>query len=183
MGIRYQRIKGQHFPMPNQGSTVQASAVSAGRAGVNSFINAAVSALQEDVKLNDLLPETGIAFNTLTRNFKAQHGITPMHWLWVMRAFAAAGILAEIPGSNITAIAFYCGFSSSSHFTRKFNAVFEVTPSHLRRLCRNNELNRFEKRSLLFSLVKKKYHSCVPLIIESISQNSSIVSIFNQHES
>ena len=161
----------------------QSNAATAGRAGVDFFVLAAAAALQDDVKLNDLLPHTGIAFNTLTRNFKAKHGITPMHWLWVLRAFAAAGILAEIPGSNITAIAFHCGFSSSSHFTRKFNAVFEVTPSQLRRLCRNKELNRLEKRSLVFSLVKKKYHSCVPLIVDSISQNSSIVSIFNQLES
>jgi transcriptional regulator GlxA family with amidase domain len=161
----------------------QKNATTAGRAGVDSFILAASAAMQDDVKLNDLLPQTGIAFNTLTRNFKEQHGITPMHWLWVMRAFAAGGILAEIPGSNITGVAFHCGFSSSSHFTRKFNAIFEVTPSQLRRLCRNKELNRLEKRSLIFSLVKKKYHSCIPLIVDSISQNRSIVSIFNQHES
>ncbi len=155
-------------------------ASTAGRAGVEYFIEAAAAALQDDVKLTDLLPKTGIAFNTLTRNFKAQHGITPMHWLWVLRAFAAAGILAEIPGSNITAIAFHCGFSSSSHFTRKFNAIFEITPSQLRRLCRNNELCRSEKKALVFSLVKDKYRRCVPLIVDSISQNSSIVSIFNQ---
>jgi transcriptional regulator GlxA family with amidase domain len=168
--------------MPNHRPTNQTTVASIGRAGVNNFVHAAAAALQEDVKLNDLLPQTGIAFNTLTRNFKAQHGITPMHWLWVLRTFAAAGILAEIPGSNITAIAFHCGFSSSSHFTRKFNSVFEVTPSQLRRLCRNKELDRLEKRSLVISLVKKKYHSCFPLIIDSISQNSSIVSIFNQNE-
>jgi len=134
--------------MSNQRLTDQSSEATAGRSGVDFFVHAAAAAIQDDVKLNDLLPHTGVAFNTLTRNFKAQRGITPMHCLWVMRAFAAAGVLAEIPGSNITAIAFHCGFSSSSHFTRKFNAVFEVTPSQLRRLCRNNELQRLEKRSL-----------------------------------
>ena len=168
--------------MTTQAQQGHAKASTSGLAGVDFFVEAAAAALQENVKLNDLLPKTGIAFNTLTRNFKAQHGITPMHWLWVLRAFAAAGVLAEISGSNITSIAFHCGFSSSSHFTRKFNAIFEVTPSQLRRLCRNKELSRLEKRTLVFSLVKEKYQNCIPLIVDSISQNCSIVSIFNQHD-
>jgi transcriptional regulator GlxA family with amidase domain len=154
-------------------------ASAAGRTGVDSFVLAATAALQDNVRATDLLPQTGIAFNTLSRNFKAKHGITPMHWFWVLRAFAAAGILAEIPGSNITAIAFHCGFSSSSHFTRKFNTVFQATPSQLRRLCRNKGLDRAAKRLLIVSLVKARYHNCIPLIIDSISQNTSIVSIFN----
>lgn len=146
---------------------------------VKKFVVYAIAAMSEEVTLADLLPGTGVAFNTLTRHFKSNFGITPMHWLWVFRTVTAAAMLAETPTSNVTSIAFYCGFSSSSHFSRKFSSIFKSSPSQFRKIFQSKSMDRDIKKQVFCLQVKDKYQPALPLIIESISKFTTIGTIYN----
>ncbi len=67
---------------------------------------------------------------TLYRLF-TDAGTTPMRWLWQARLVASHRALLERPNSRITDVAFACGFSELSHFSRAFKNEFGYSPRHL----------------------------------------------------
>jgi AraC-like DNA-binding protein len=73
-----------------------------------------------------------VSARTLTRVF-AEHGTTPMQWLWKQRLEASHCALAEGRVRQVTQAAFQCGFSDLSHFCRVFKKAYGTTPHTLLR--------------------------------------------------
>lgn len=73
-----------------------------------------------------------VSARTLTRVF-AEHGTTPMHWLWQRRLQASHCALAEGRVQQVTQAAFQNGFSDLSHFCRVFKKAYGTTPHTLLR--------------------------------------------------
>jgi AraC-like DNA-binding protein len=86
-------------------------------------------------------------------------GLTPFHlahvfrrevaesvYRYVLRARLARALEAVLGGDGgLTRIAFDTGFSSHSHFTARFRALFGVTPQELRRVARRASLPALRK--------------------------------------
>lgn len=66
------------------------------------------------------------------RVFKAETGHTPYQWLIGKRVQEACVIL-KASSLSVTEVAYRCGFSSPSHFTRVFRRHMRVSPSDYRR--------------------------------------------------
>jgi AraC-like DNA-binding protein len=68
----------------------------------------------------------------LIRSFRAEHGTTPMAYLWDRRAALAVDLLANT-GLSIAAIAGRCGFKSAHHLSRRVKRSAGMPPAALRR--------------------------------------------------
>jgi len=68
----------------------------------------------------------------LVRAFRAEHGITPMAYLWERRASLGANLLAHT-GLPIQAVAERCGFRTAHHFSRRVRQATGLPPGALRR--------------------------------------------------
>ncbi|CAN5732026.1 helix-turn-helix domain-containing protein [soil metagenome] len=73
-----------------------------------------------------------VSARTLTRVF-AEHGTTPMHWLWQRRLESSHCALVEGRVQQVTQAAFQNGFSDLSHFCRVFKKAYGTTPHTLLR--------------------------------------------------
>ncbi len=73
-----------------------------------------------------------VSARTITRVF-AEHGTTPMHWLWQRRLEASHCALVEGRVRQVTQAAFQNGFSDLSHFCRVFKKAYGTTPHTLLR--------------------------------------------------
>ncbi|MDB5828837.1 MAG: AraC-type DNA-binding protein [Variovorax sp.] len=73
-----------------------------------------------------------VSARTMTRVF-AEHGTTPMHWLWQRRLEASHCALVEGRVQQVTQAAFQNGFSDLSHFCRVFKKAYGTTPHTLLR--------------------------------------------------
>lgn len=68
----------------------------------------------------------------LSRSMRHYHGLTPTQFVTGLRLDRAASLLATT-NEPVTMIAFRCGFTSQSYFTRCFRAAFGLTPREFRR--------------------------------------------------
>ena len=73
-----------------------------------------------------------VSGRTLARVF-AEHGTTPIQWLWKQRLEASHSALREGRVRQVTQAAFQYGFSDLSHFCRVFKKAYGVTPQTLLR--------------------------------------------------
>lgn len=73
-----------------------------------------------------------VSARTITRVF-AEHGTTPMHWIWQRRLEASHCALVEGRVQQVTQAAFQNGFSDLSHFCRVFKKAYGTTPHTLLR--------------------------------------------------
>lgn len=70
--------------------------------------------------------EMAVSERQLQRKLKALIDSNPMDFLRDYRLEKSAELLAQ--GKQVTSVAYDCGFSSSSHYTRCFKAKFGITP-------------------------------------------------------
>lgn len=77
--------------------------------------------------LNELAEQVNMSHTKLNRCFKKAYGTTVYNWLRNYRLDNASQYLAE-KDSNITDIAFQCGFSSASHFAHAFKQQYGCSP-------------------------------------------------------
>ena len=68
----------------------------------------------------------------LIRAFRAEHGTTPMAYLWERRAALGADLLAHT-GLPIEVVAERCGFRTAHHFSRRVKQATGLPPGALRR--------------------------------------------------
>jgi AraC-like DNA-binding protein len=68
----------------------------------------------------------------LVRSFRAEHGTTPMAYVWERRVALAADLLANT-GLPLAAVAERCGFKTAHHFSRRVRRATGLPPGALRR--------------------------------------------------
>jgi AraC-like DNA-binding protein len=100
----------------------------------------AMALLSMDLTQEPCIPEVAIACGLppgrFVRAFRLATGIPPHRWLRQFRVDRAKELLF---GSRLSLaqIAYDCGFSDQSHFTRVFSAAVGITPGAWRRLRRS----------------------------------------------
>lgn len=87
----------------------------------------------ENVTLASMSEHVRMSRFSLCRAFQRRFGISPMRWLWIFRTVVAHEFIRLEPRWSLTDVAFYCGFTSSAHFSRFFKKVYGYTASDLRR--------------------------------------------------
>ncbi len=85
-----------------------------------------------DVALSDIAAAAHVTPAHLVRSFRAQHGTTPMAYLWQRRVAAGADLLAHT-GLPIATVAERCGFATVHHFSRRVRQASGLPPGALRR--------------------------------------------------
>ena len=94
------------------------------------FIHAHLS--DSGVTLTDVARAAHVTPAHLVRAFRAEHGTTPMAYLWERRAALAVDLLTHT-GLPLKAIAERCGFATTHHFSRRVRAASGLPPGALRR--------------------------------------------------
>ena len=85
----------------------------------------------ESLTMDDLVEASGLDRYRLIRSFKRAHGVTPFHYLRLVRLARARRLLHT--GQRATAVALATGFSDQSHLTRSFGRVYGITPAAYQR--------------------------------------------------
>lgn len=87
----------------------------------------------ENMTLESLTKAASINHSTLTRLFKDELGVTPIEYLWLYRITVAKKLL-KFTMLPIKDIAVRCGFKTVQHFSRKFEAYTNDTPTAFRNM-------------------------------------------------
>ena len=73
---------------------------------------------------------TGVSARSIYRSFKRTRGYSPKAFARQQRLQQARVLLEEqARGQSVTSVAFVCGFTDSSHFSREFSKAFGEPPS------------------------------------------------------
>jgi AraC family L-rhamnose operon regulatory protein RhaS len=88
----------------------------------------------------------GVSPQYLDRLFKLSQGVSPVQYLWGLRAEKGAFLLRQ-SGLTVGEIAYQCGYKNPFHFSRQIKEKYGHSPSELRKL----------KRSLQPSLLRGDY--------------------------
>jgi AraC-like DNA-binding protein len=85
------------------------------------------------MKATEIAASTRLSVSYLNCLFRSD-GKSMMDYLWKLRLEKSARLLASgrSARAEIEEIAWQCGFSSASHFTRRFRAHFGVAPREFR---------------------------------------------------
>jgi AraC-like DNA-binding protein len=83
------------------------------------------------LSMRALAGEAGIEPETLSRNFRAQYGVTPRHYVNLLRIRQACRML-ESGDLPLKTIALKCGFSSPHYFGRTFRQFLKMSPGAYR---------------------------------------------------
>jgi len=87
---------------------------------------------EQDLSISELARVAGLSERQLQRKFKASFGIGPQQFLIKTRLSVACRDLVETD-RGLAQIAFACGFTDQSAFTRHFRRHLGLTPSEFRR--------------------------------------------------
>jgi AraC-like DNA-binding protein len=77
----------------------------------------------------------GVSPQYLDRLFKRSQGVSPVQYLWGLRAEKGAFLLRQ-SGLTVGEIAYQCGYKNPFHFSRQIKAKYGHSPSQLRSLKR-----------------------------------------------
>lgn len=107
----------------------------AGREGRFEELLAHIDAnLHQPLALADLSARSGWSSRALQYAFQERFGCGPMHWVRRQRLEAARRALERAePGEQVRSIAWRCGYTNLSSFSRDILATFGSSPSTLRR--------------------------------------------------
>lgn len=86
----------------------------------------------EPLMIRELAEEVGYAPESLTRTFHQRYGVTPRHYVNVLRVRMACRLL-ESGGLPLKTVARKCGFSSPHYFGRTFRQFLGVSPGAYRK--------------------------------------------------
>ena len=89
--------------------------------------------LEKPMTLAELAAVASFSKFHFTRIFQSMVGETPFQFILRLRLEKAATLIAGNPSGSITQIAFQCGFSDISVFSRNFRSCFGVSASDYRR--------------------------------------------------
>ncbi len=81
----------------------------------------------EQVPIAELASMSGVTESHLIRSFHRDYGLPPHAYHMRLRLAAAAELLSS--GVSVSTTAFECGFADQSHLSRKFKAVYGMTPA------------------------------------------------------
>lgn len=88
---------------------------------------------QQDFRLEQLSEVARVTPEHLIRLFRTHLGITPMRYLWQVRAQQGASLLRHT-GLTVEKIALSCGFKTVAHFSRTIKTHYGQTPLEVRTL-------------------------------------------------
>src|SRR5262249_53369445 len=88
------------------------------------------AAADREVTLQELADVVGVSRFHLLRLFRAEFGLPPHAWLMQHRLRRAAQLL--LAGEAPAGVAAALGFADQSHLTRRFRALYGVTPGEYR---------------------------------------------------
>jgi AraC-like DNA-binding protein len=85
-----------------------------------------------ELRLGDVARAAHVTEAHLIRSFRAEHGVTPMAYVWERRVALGVDLLAGT-GLPIAASAERCGFRTAHHFSRRVRQGAGLPPAALRR--------------------------------------------------
>ena len=103
--------------------------------GNDEYIGKAVEILDANIdnsefSVNELADALFISRSQLHRKIKSLTGLSTTHFIRTVRLEKAKDLLKTNSG-NVTEVAYMCGFSSQSYFTKSFTEYFGTPPSNL----------------------------------------------------
>ena len=95
------------------------------------YLNLAAELIRnsKDIKIKDLPKRIFISQRQLEREFKDKIGISPKHYLKIIRINEVMRLLNNNPGIDLTSVAFHCGYFDQAHFINDFKRITGKTPS------------------------------------------------------
>lgn len=96
--------------------------------------------LHKGLSLDELAQSVNLSVWRLCHIFKAETGLTPIHYLRFLR-MERAGHLLETSFLSVKEIAHAVGINDESHFVRDFKIIFGVTPTRYRMLRKDEHQN------------------------------------------
>jgi len=88
--------------------------------------------LKSDIAFQDLVAASGVSARSLQSAFQRFVGETPMTFVKSMRLDMARLELCKTEGSDVTGVAFDCGFTQLSKFAADYRKRFGISPSQTR---------------------------------------------------
>lgn len=88
--------------------------------------------IDEKISVHDIASHSGLSTSHFSKVFKDLTNKTPVEYLSRIRIEKSKRML-KISGKNLTEIAYACGFSSLSYFTRSFAEQTKLTPGEYRK--------------------------------------------------
>ncbi len=86
---------------------------------------------ERGLTLAETAKQFGVSRGYLAKSFKEETGDTFIEYITKLKLKKAEQLLKETD-YHINDIADYCGFSDGNYFTRKFKAIYNMTPSEYR---------------------------------------------------
>ena len=90
-------------------------------------------AIEKPLDISHISDQVGLSARQVERLFREQLGAAPKSFYWKLRLAWARALLRQII-SPLSAIAFECGFGSTSHFCHAYKRVYDIAPSVERQL-------------------------------------------------
>jgi len=84
---------------------------------------------QEDVCIRELAAQAGLSLSRVERLFQKVFHHTPRQLLLQCRLSAARAIITDRPGVRIAEVAYECGYTDHSAFSRQFKAYVGMSPT------------------------------------------------------
>ncbi|WP_010136463.1 AraC family transcriptional regulator [Ochrovirga pacifica] len=96
---------------------------------VRLFLEELENNLQKDWSVEEMAKSAGVGLTRFTYHCKQITNLTPMKYLNIRRLEMAKRLLTNEPNTNITEIAYSCGFTSSQYFATLFKKFEKCTPN------------------------------------------------------